>query len=68
MYICTVTIHLQDYCVYLDIFTQTDVRVLGLKCAKLNIFFYILKDYPQAGVVALSNCIACFYASAANID
>ena len=67
MYICAVTVHLQDYCIYLDIFTKTNVGVLGLKYAKLNTFC-ILEDCLRIGVVALSNCIACFYASAANID
>ena len=52
VYICMVTVHLQDHCVYLDIFTKTDVWVFGLKCAKLNTF-YILENYPRAGVVAL---------------
>ena len=67
MYICAVTVHLQDHCIYLDIFTKTNVGVLGLKYVKLN-NFCILKDYLQIDVVALSNCIACFYASAVNID
>ena len=67
MYICEVTVHLQGHCVYLDIFTKTNVGVLRLKCVKLSTFC-ILEDYLRDGVVALINCIACFYASAVNID
>ena len=54
MYICTVTVHLQDHCIYLDFFPKTDVGVFGLKCVKLSTFC-ILKDYPQAGVIANNN-------------
>ena len=53
MYICTVTVQLQDHCVYLDIFTKTDVRVFGLKYVKLSTF-YILKNYPGVGEIALN--------------
>ena len=45
MYIYTVTIYLQDHCVYLDILTKTDVEIFGLKYVKLSTF-YILEDYP----------------------
>ena len=49
--IYTVTIHLQDHCAYLDIFTKTNVGVFRLKCVKLSTFC-ILKDYSWAGLVA----------------
>ena len=56
MYIYTITVHLQDHCVYLDIFTKTDVGGgggFGLKCVKLGTFC-ILENYPLASVVSLS--------------
>ena len=57
MYIYTVTVHLQDHCAYLDIFTKTDMGGggvgFGLKCVKLGTFC-ILGNYPLAGVVSLS--------------
>ena len=52
-----VIVHLQDYCVYLDIFTKTDMEGVGLKCVKLSTFC-ILEDYPWADVVALRTLIS----------
>ena len=52
MYIYTVTIYLQDLCVYLDILTKTDIEIFGLKYVKLSTF-YILEDYQGTVVVAL---------------
>ena len=59
MYIYTVTVHLQDHCAYLDIFTKTDMGGFGLKCVKLSTFC-ILEDYLWVGVVALYNLIDTF--------
>ena len=35
-----VTIHLQDHCAYLDIFTKTDVRSFWVKMCKIEHFLY----------------------------
>ena len=54
-----ITVHLQDHCAYLDIFTKTDMGGgggwvgFGLKCVKLGTFC-ILENYPLASVVSLS--------------
>ena len=40
VYIYTVTVHLQDYCAYLDIFTKTDVRRFWIKMCKIEHFLY----------------------------
>ena len=40
MYIYTVTIHLQDHCTYLDIFTKTDVGGFWIKMCKIEHFLY----------------------------
>ena len=53
VYIYMVTVHLQDYCAYLDIFTKTDVRGFWVKMCKIEHFFCILTDCPWAAVVAL---------------
>ena len=34
-----VTVYLQDYCAYLDIFTKTDVRDFWIKIYKIEHFF-----------------------------
>ena len=38
-----VTIHLQDYCAYLDIFTKTDVGGFWVKMCKIEHFLYFRK-------------------------
>ena len=40
MYIYTITIHLQDHCAYLDIFTKTDVGGFWIKMCKIEHFLY----------------------------
>ena len=40
VYIYTVTIHLQDHCAYLDIFTKTDVGGFWIKMCKIEHFLY----------------------------
>ena len=42
-----VTVHLQDHCAYLDIFTKTDVGDFWVKMYKIEHFFFfcILEDY-----------------------
>ena len=59
MYIYTITIYLQDYCAYLEIFKKIDGGGggFGLKFVKLSTFC-ILEDYIWAGVVA---CVAYEY-------
>ena len=39
VYIYTVTVHLQDHCAYLDIFTKTDVGDFWIKMYKIEPFF-----------------------------
>ena len=36
MHICTATVHLQNSCVYLHIFTSTDVDVFWIKICKIK--------------------------------
>ena len=40
VYIYMVTIHLQDHCTYLDIFTKTDVGGFCVKMCKIEYFLY----------------------------
>ena len=40
VHICTITVHLQDRCVYLDIFTKIDVGVFWVKMCKIEHFLY----------------------------
>ena len=37
-----VTVHLQDHCAYLDIFTKTDVGDFWVKMYKIEHFFFFL--------------------------
>ena len=41
VYICTVTVHLQDHHVYLNIFTKIDMEGFWNKMCKLEYFLYL---------------------------
>ena len=49
----SITVHLQNNCVYLHIFTSTDVNFFGLKFAKLSTFLYFAHFFA-IDVVALT--------------
>ena len=47
-----VTVHLQNNCVYLHIFTSTNVDFFGFKFVKLSTFLYFAHFFATAEVVA----------------
>ena len=64
VYIYTVTVHLQDYCAYLDIFTKTDVRGFWVKMCKIEHFLYFnrlsISWYGCSNCFKDSSCFSLF--------